>query len=143
MIHKLDQKYFNRKGMCMECVIKGETYLKAQGLYDTYENATTLRNYKAYLIDIKEQALDFISNLKDDIKVVNHDGSFDTLKYDIKEVKEFMIKEIEDLDRKLEEVADVDMSISALDLLGINLKEIVKGILKEEKEREEHIKKNS
>lgn len=143
MRNKLDQKYFNRRGMCMTCSIKGETHLKGIGLYDKYEEGISLRNYKAYLIDIREQAIEFISNLKSETKVVNHDGSFDTLRSDITQVKEFMLKEIEDLDKKLEEVADIDMSISTEEALGINLKEIVKGILKEEKEREKLIEKNS
>lgn len=143
MRNKLDQKYFNRRGMCMSCSIKGETYLKGIGLFDKYEEGISLRNYKAYLIDIKEQAIEFTNNLKDEIKVVNHDGSFDTLKSDTKQVKEFMLKEIEELDKKLEEVSDIDMSVSTEEELGINLKEIVKGILKEEKEREELIEKNS
>jgi len=143
MRNKLDQKYFNRRGMCMECTIKGETYLKTHGLFEKYEEAISLRNYKAYLIDIKEQALNFVANLKDEIKIVNHDGTFDTLNSDTTKVKEFMLKEIEDLDKKLEEIVDIDMSISAEQELGINLKEIIQSILTEEKEREQLIEKNS
>ena len=96
MRKKLDQKYYNRRGMCMDCTIKGETYLKTHGLYEKYEEAITLRNYKAYMIDVKEQAEEFVSNLKSETKVVNHDGSFDTLRGDISEVKDFMLSEIED-----------------------------------------------
>ena len=143
MGNKLDQKYFNRRGMCMTCTIKGETYLRTHGLFKKYEEGITLRNYKAYLTDIKEQAIEFTNNLKDEMKVVNHDGSFDTLRGDTTQMREFMLKEIEDLDKKLQEVADVDMSISTQEELGINLKEIVQSILKEEKERDELIEKNS
>ena len=143
MTNRLDRKYFNRRGMCMECSIKGETYLRTHGLYDKFEKGITLRNYKAYLIDMKEQAIEFVSNLKDEIKIVNHDGTFDTLKGDTTQVREFMLKEIEDLDKKLDEVQDIDLSISTEEALGINLKEIVQSILKEEKERDELIEKNS
>lgn len=143
MRNKLDQKYFNRRGMCMTCTIKGETYLRTHGLFEKYEEGISLRNYKAYLIDIKEQAIEFTNNLKDETKIVNHDGSFDTLKSDTTQVKEFMLKEIEDLDKKLEEVTDIDMSVSTEEALGINLKDIVKGILIEEKERGQLVEKNS
>ena len=37
MRNKLDQKYYNRRGMCMSCTIKAETYLKTHGLFDKYE----------------------------------------------------------------------------------------------------------
>lgn len=143
MRNKLDQKYFNRRGMCMTCSIKGETYLKTHGLYDKYEEGISLRNYKAYLIDIREQAVEFTNNLKSETKIVNHDGSFDILRSDITQVKEFMLKEIEDIDKKLKEVEDVDMMVSTEEALGINLKEILKGILKEEKEREQLVEKDS
>jgi len=143
MRNKLDQKYFNRRGMCMECTIKGETYLKIHGLFGKYEEGISLRNYKAYLIDIKEQAIDFVSNLKEETKVVNHDGSFDTLRSDITEAKEFMLNEIKDIDKKLEELVDVDISISTEESLGINLKEIVKNILIEEKNRERLVEQDS
>lgn len=142
MRNRLDQKYFNRRGMCMECTIKGETYLRTHGLFEKYEEGISLRNYKAYLIDIKEQAIEFTNNLKDETKVVNHDGSFDTLRGDTTQVREFMLKEIEDLDKKLQDVADVDMRVSAEEELGINLKEIVNGILIEEKVREQLVEKN-
>ncbi len=143
MRNKLDQKFFMRRGMCMSCSIKGETYLRTHGLYDKYEEGITLRNYKAYLIDIREQAIEFAANLKDEIKVVNHDGSFDTLKGNTKQVKEFILKEIEDLDKKLEEVADIDLNKSTEEELNIDLKKIVKDILMEEKNSESVVEKNS
>ena len=143
MRKKLDQKYYNRRGMCMECTVKGETYLRTHGLYEKYEEAITLRNYKAYMIDVKEQAEEFVSNLKSETKVVNHDGSFDTLRGDISEVKDFMVNEMKDMDEKLEKVSDIDMSISAEEVIGVNLKEIVKDILKEEKDRERPVEANS
>jgi len=143
MRKKLDQKYFNRRGMCMDCTIKAETYLRTHGLFEKYEEAVSLRNYKAYMIDVKEQAVEFVNNLKSETKIVNHDGTFDTLTSDITEVKEFMLHEIEDIDKKLEEVKDIDMSLSAEYVIGVNLKEIVKDILKEEKEREQLVEDNS
>jgi len=139
MRNKLDQKYYNRRGMCMDCTLKAETYLKVKGLFDEFEKQISLRNYKAYMIDVREQAVDFVNNLKEESKIVNHDGTFDTLKGDITQVKEFMLKEIEDIDKKLEEVKDIDMNVSAEEFLGINLKEITKNILMEEEKRGEHI----
>ena len=143
MRNKLDQKYYNRRGMCMECTIKAETYLKGIGLFKKYEEAITLRNYKAFMLDVKAEAEEFLVNLKDEIKIVNHDGTFDTLKSDTKEVKEFIIKEIEDMDNKLKEVEDIDMSVSAEESIGVNIKGIIKEIIQKEKQREEFVEKNS
>ena len=143
MRNKLDEKYYSRRGMCMNCTISGETWLRTHGLYKQYEEATVLRNYKAYMLDVKEQAEEFLNNLKDEIHVVNHDGTFDKLKSDNTKIREFMILEIEDINKKLVEVEDIDMEVSAEQTLGINLKDIVRDIIKQEKEREESIEQNS
>ena len=143
MRNKLDQKYYNKTGMCMDCALKVETYLKVIGKFSTYEKEVSLRNYKAYMLDVREQAVEFISNLKDEIQIVNHDGTYDKLKSDSTQIREFMIKEIEDIDKKLEEVSDIDMSVSAQELLGINFKDIIGNILTQEKEIEQHIEKDS
>lgn len=134
MTHKLDQKYYNRRGMCMDCTVKVETHLKTIGLFKSYETEITLRNYKAYLLDIKAQAEDFMNNLKDETKIVNHDGSFDTIVSDNTIIRNFMKSEISDIDMKLLEVEDVDMSISAEQHLGIDTKQIISDILKREKD---------
>jgi len=118
----LDNKAWRKRGICFDCVVRVETHLKGIGKYKDYEEQITLRNYKAYLIDIREQALEFVTNLKDEIKIVNHDGSFDTLKGDQQKVRDFLNEEIKDLDKKLVEVKDIDMSKSVFEIIGIELK---------------------
>jgi len=135
MMKRLDKKYYYRRGICMDCVIRVENYLRATGIYNKYEEAVALRNYKAFLLDVKEQAIDFLENLKDEIKIVNHDGTFDTLKGDVSKIREFISNEIKDMDSKLEEVSDVDMNISAEQEFGINFKELAEKLIKKEQEK--------
>lgn len=139
MRKRLDTKYYNKRGMCMDCVIKAEGYLKTHGLFESFEKEVALRNYKSWLLDVREQAVDFANNLKDVTKIVNHDGTFDTLRSDNTTVKKFIASEIEDIDRKLKEVEDVDIEISAEEKLGINLIDIIKNII----EREKNVKNDS
>lgn len=133
MRKKLDTKYHTRRGMCMDCTIKAEGYLRTRGLFEAYEKEVALRNYKAWLLDVKEQAIDFMNNLKDEVKIVNHDGTYDTLRSDTTIVKNFIKSELEDIDNKLKEVEDVDISISAEEKLGVNLIEIAKNIIERDK----------
>jgi hypothetical protein len=142
MIKKLDKKYQNRRGMCMDCTIEAEGYLRTHGLFEAYEKAIALRNYKAWMLDVKEQAEEFLYNLKDEIKVVNHDGTFDKLQNDSTKIREFIKLEIESINDKLKEVEDVNMKISAEEELNINLKNITKEILKNKEKQFEHQENN-
>jgi len=140
----LDDKAWKKRGICFECLVRVETHLRVIGKYQQYEEQITLRNYKAYLLDIKEQATEFINNLKDEIKVVNHDGTFDTLKGDQQKVRDFINGEIEDLNKKLAEIEDIDMSKSVFDVLEIELLPLAKELYekhKEIKEKKLYIKK--
>lgn len=133
----LDKKAWRKRGICFDCVLRVEAQLKRIGKYEEYEEQISLRNYKAYLTDIKGQAAEFANNLKDEIKVVNHDGTFDTLKGDQQKVRNFLALEIEDLDKKLKEVEDIDMSKSAFDVIGIDLKSLAKQLYEDEKNMKE------
>lgn len=142
MTKKLDKKYQNRRGMCMDCTIEAEGYLRIHGLFEAYEKAIALRNYKAWMLDVKEQAEEFLYNLKDEVKIVNHDGTFDKLANDNTKVREFIKLEIESINDKLKEVDDVNIKISAEEELGINLKDITKKILESKEKKLEHSENN-
>jgi hypothetical protein len=97
----------------------------------------TLRNYKAYIIDVREQAVEFVTNLKDETKIVNHDGTFDTLTGDQQKVRDFINLEIEDLDKKLSDVKDIDMSKTVYEVIGIELISLAKELYETQKESNE------
>lgn len=136
-LKNIDKKFWRKRGVCLDCVARVETHLKLIGKYQEYSDQVSLRNYKAYILDIREQATEFVLNLKDEIKVVNHDGSFDTLKGDQQKVRDFINAEIEDLNKKLEEIEDVDMSKSAFEILGIDVKELAKDLYEKQKDIKE------
>ena len=134
---KLDNKAWSKRGICFDCVVRVESHLRAVGKYKEYEEQLTLRNYKAYLIDVRGEANDFVTNLKDEIKVVNHDGTFDTLSGDQQKVRDFMNSEIKDLDKKLEEVKDIDMEKTVYEIIDIDLKTLAKELYITQKEFKE------
>lgn len=134
---KIDNKAWLKRGICFDCVVRVETHLRTVGKYKEYEEQLTLRNYKAYLIDIREQAKDFVANLKNETKIVNHDGTFDTLKGDQKEVRNFINNEIKDLDKKLEGVKDIDMEKTVYEVLDIKLVSLATELYTSQKEFKE------
>jgi hypothetical protein len=134
---RLDNKAWLKRGICFDCVVRVEAHLKTIGKYTEYEEQLTLRNYKAYLIDVRGEAKEFVSNLKDEIKVVNHDGTFDKLSGDQEKVRDFMNEEIKDLDKKLEEVKDIDMEKTVYEIIDIDLKILAKELYETQKEFKE------
>lgn len=137
---KFDSKSWYSRGHCFDCVLEYENYLRSHGLYEKYEEQLTLRNYKAFLLDVKNQAVEMINNIKDTNHIVNEDGSFDIINGDSSKIREFLAKEIADIDEKLKEVEDVDMSITAEEAIGTNKHEINKGII-EMKKMQDSIRK--
>lgn len=138
-MNDFDLKMKNIRGYCSKCGARVDGYLKLHGMWKSYEENIALRNYKSKLINIKAEAEEFLLNLKDEIKIVNHDGTFDTLKGDNEKVKKFIKHEIEDINEKLKEVEDIDLNISIREVIGLEMsfKELAKKLYLEEKERKE------
>lgn len=59
MSHRLDDKFWNIKGKCFDCVIKEETEIRRQGKWEEYERRKLQENYVASLKDHINQLQDY------------------------------------------------------------------------------------
>lgn len=62
MKRRLDNKMWNLRGKCFECVIKEDTEKMKKGTFKDYENKSVANNMKSYLDHVKEFAEDYIEH---------------------------------------------------------------------------------
>lgn len=104
--HRLDVKFWNKKGKCMDCVVKEETEIRRQGKWREYEQSIMKANYIAELKDtIKE-----LEHLQETItapEIVHADDTrilmIEKWHVDIDKVKEDIKHDLEQLRNKLTE----------------------------------------
>lgn len=104
--HRLDVKFWNKKGKCMDCVVKEETEIRRQGKWREYEQSIMKANYIAELKDtIKE-----LEHLQETItapEIVHADDTrilmIEKWHVDIDKVKEDIKHDLEQLRNKLAE----------------------------------------
>lgn len=102
--HRLDVKFWNKKGKCMDCVVKEETEIRRQGKWREYEQSIMKANYIAELKDtIKE-----LEHLQETItapEIVHADDTrilmIEKWHVDIDKVKEDIKHDLEQLRNKL------------------------------------------
>jgi len=64
-----DESFYNKTGLCADCLIFDETTLRASGKYDEYENRKLLINQLSFLIELRKNTIETIEYLeKDDAK---------------------------------------------------------------------------
>lgn len=75
---KRDQYFFNRTGLCENCLIDYETKLRITGIYPDYEKYKLLSYEFGYLNDIKvkiQETIDYFSTERGDVTMIcNSDG---------------------------------------------------------------------
>lgn len=70
---KFDRLFYNKTGLCYECIIKEETNLRILGLYPLYERKKLLSNYLGSLKTVKEKVEETIKYFE------NNDGEITML----------------------------------------------------------------
>jgi hypothetical protein len=100
MSHRLDTKYWNLHGKCMDCVIKYETELRRTGQWKEYEEKKMKANYLASLKD----RIAFLEDLRDTTsapEIIHADDArilmIEKWDVDIDKVKEDIQKDIDEL----------------------------------------------
>ena len=106
MSHRLDTKYWNLHGKCMDCVIKYETELRRTGKWKEYEEKKVKANYLASLKD----RIAFLEDLRDTAsapEIVHADDTrilmIEKWDVNIDKVKEDIQKDIDELNGYLAE----------------------------------------
>lgn len=114
--HRLDVKFWNKKGKCMDCVIKEETEIRRQGKWREYEESIMKANFIAELKDtIKE--LEHLQETISAPEIVHADETrilmIEKWHVDIDKVKEDIKNDLEKLRNKLAEVEAGDSNGNA------------------------------
>lgn len=106
MPHRLDSKFWRIRGMCMDCVIKQETKIRAEGKWLEYEQEIIRANYVAALRDKIDEMEDFYKNISN-IEIINSDGeqilNIEKWNVDVPTVQRDLREEINKLELRLSE----------------------------------------
>jgi len=76
---KLDRKFFNRTGLCENCLITYETKLRILGIYDEYERYKMISNELGFLKEAQEKLKDvvkFFSQDSGDVQMICNSEGF-------------------------------------------------------------------
>lgn len=106
---RIDQIFFNKTGMCSNCIIDYETKLRILGIYDDYEKYKLLSNELGFLKDAEAKLKDvikFFSENSGDVEMVCNSEGFterwkntnkDKILQDAKRDLEFVIEKVDSI----------------------------------------------
>lgn len=78
-----DKKLIAKTGLCATCLAKKEAPLRADGTWPFYEDYKITLNKLDYARDMKVQYEEALSGIKQQIEMVNEDGTFSKWQWDI------------------------------------------------------------
>jgi hypothetical protein len=97
-----DKKVIRKTGLCVTCLAKFETQLKLDGTYAFYEDYKITKNQLAYVRDMKSQLEEALGGVKQQIEMVNEDGSVSKWDWDV-DIEQVKI----DIKKDIDEAYDV------------------------------------
>jgi hypothetical protein len=103
---KADKKLCVKTGFCIDCLHEYESKLHADGTWPYYEDYKISKNKLANVRELKQKYEDAMGGLKNQIQMVNEDGTISTWMWDI---------DIEQVKRDLQK--DIDGAQTAIELL--------------------------
>jgi hypothetical protein len=94
---RVDKKTIVKTGYCLDCLQKLELELKTDGTYPFYEDYKISLNQLAYIRDLKAQYEEAYDGVKNQIEMINEDGSISKWDWpiDVNEVKADLQKDID------------------------------------------------
>lgn len=92
-----DKKLVRKTGLCLDCLQKQETNLRADGTWPFYEDYKITKNKLAYIRDAKSKYEEALSGVKQQMEIVTEDGRIEkwTWDIDIEKVKADIQKDID------------------------------------------------
>lgn len=105
MSHHLDEKFYRKKGMCFNCVVRMETQIRIAGEWDKYEKWVINNNEISFLKEAIIELEDYKNSFVNKTSFVLSSGELQ--KWDIQRVSEIQEKieeKIEEVRNRLEEI---------------------------------------
>jgi hypothetical protein len=103
---KADKKLIVKTGYCITCLAKFETKLKADGVFNFYEDYKITLNKLGFIRDFKQKCEDSLKSLKTNFQTVTEDGRLENWDWQV---------DIEQVRKDLK--SDIDNSYEAIELL--------------------------
>jgi hypothetical protein len=103
---RIDKKLISKTGYCTTCLAKKETRIKADGLWEAYEDYKIYSNMLAYGADVIAQFQQAYNDAKQTYEVVQEDGKIETwsMERDVDELKAEIMKDIINFQKEIEQV---------------------------------------
>jgi hypothetical protein len=122
-----DKKLIVKTGLCADCLAKQEVVLRADGTWPFYEDYKITLNKLDYVRDIKAQLEEAFEGVKQQIEMVNEDGTISKWQWDIdiEKVKSDLKNDIDGAYNAIEELLERKLALENK-LQELNHSELVK-----------------
>lgn len=101
MNKRLDDKMYWSQGMCFDCVIKRDTDMQIAGTFGGFEQKFLTDRIIGFLKDAKIEIERYMEGLSDKQEFVNEDGSLEEWTGDVQKVRDFLEKELTEIEKAL------------------------------------------
>ena len=100
-----DKKLVSKTGYCLACLVKKESQIKIDGLWDAYEDYKIYSNMIAYGNDVVAQFKQAYRDAKQTYEVVQEDGKIEkwSMERDVEELKAEILLEIVNFEGEIEQ----------------------------------------
>jgi hypothetical protein len=100
-----DKKLVSKTGYCLACLVKKESQIKIDGLWDAYEDYKIYSNMIAYGKDIVAQFQQAYNDAKQTYEVVQEDGTIEkwSMERDVNELKAEILSDITRFEEEIQQ----------------------------------------
>jgi len=122
-----DKKAIVKTTMCLDCLSKVETKLRVDGTWPFYEDYKITLNKLGYIRDIKSQMEEALLGIKQQVEMVNENGTISKWQWDIdiEKVKEDIKKDIDGAYDAIEALLERKLALEEK-LIELNHSELIK-----------------
>jgi hypothetical protein len=122
-----DKKLIVKTGLCADCLAKQETALRADGSWPFYEDYKMTLNKLDYVRDIKAQLEEAFEGVRQQIEMINEDGTISKWQWDIdiEKVKSDLKSDIDGAYNAIEELLERKLALENK-LQELNHPELIK-----------------
>jgi hypothetical protein len=104
-LNRRDKKLISKTGYCLSCLVKKESQIQIDGLWDAYEDYKIFSNMIAYGKDVVSQFQQAYNDAKQTYEVVNEDGTIEkwSMERDVTELKAEILTDITRFEEEIEQ----------------------------------------
>ena len=104
-----DTNIFIKFGFCFNCLVERDTKMMANGTFWDYEKKYLKKKKNDFLAEAKQEIEEYLENLSDEINYIDVDGSIEKWRGDSTKLREFLEKELKEINKELKTSQDVEI----------------------------------